>query len=85
MTSQKSGAHAGTTKGVENQGGTASLSPPCHGLVKRMSCVGGNGFYPRAVQVSLDSSIKIYMNVFLITIDWVDHGLRRSNHLVIIT
>ena len=85
MTSQKSGAHAGTTKGVENQGGTASLSPPCHGPIKRMSCVRGNRFYPRAVQVSLDSSIKIYMNVFLITIDWVDHGLRRSNHLVIIT
>jgi hypothetical protein len=36
------------------------------------------------LQVPLYDSMKIRMNVLLVTIDYIDHSLRRRTHLVII-
>lgn len=42
------------------------------------------GFNPGVLQVPLYDSMKLRMNILLITVDYIDHGLRRRTHLVII-
>ena len=82
--SQQCGAHASAAEGVNNQRGIAAPAPPRYRFFKGVCCMSRDGFYPGVLQVPLYDSMKIRMKVLLITVDYIDHGLRRRTHLVMI-
>ena len=84
MLGQQCGAHTGAAEGVNNQRGIAASAPPHYRFFNGVGCMSRDGFYPGVLQVPLYDSMKIRMNVLLITVDYIDHGLRRRTHLVII-
>ena len=81
---QQCGAHASAAEGVNNQRGISAPAPPRYRSFKGVCCMSRDGLYPGVLQVPLYDSMKIRMNVLLITVDYIDHGLRRRTHLVII-
>ena len=81
---QQCRAHAGTAEGVNNQRGISAPAQPHDRFFEGVGCMSRDGFYPGVLQVPLYDSMKIRMNVLLITVDYIDHSLRRRTHLVMI-
>ena len=78
------GAHASTTKGVEDYRRVTALGEPRRGVVKGFLRVFGNGFAPARPAVLYDQCLEIGVWGLLITLHWWLFNLRVFIHLAII-